>query len=326
MPDDSLEARLELFKRVRDRLVAEVGRLIIGQRAVIDQMLATIFVRGHSLLVGVPGLAKTMMVRGLAGAMDLEFKRIQFTPDLMPADITGTDVIDQAPDGRRERRFLQGPVFANILLADEVNRATPRTQSALLEGMGERQVTVDGITYPLQRPFLVLATENPIEFEGTFPLPEAQLDRFFLKLSVGYPDTRQEALMLRNLQRQHPIERIEQVVDGMSLPELARQVWEIHVDDSVVDYIVGMVQATRQHPDLTLGASPRGSLALFKGAQALAAIRGRDFVKPDDVKELARPALSHRLIVKPESALRGRTAAQVLDEVLSATTVEIGEV
>jgi len=192
--------------------------------------------------------------------------------------------------------------------------------------MGERQVTVDGITYPLQRPFLVLATENPIEFEGTFPLPEAQLDRFFLKLSVGYPDTRQEALMLRNLQRQHPIERIEQVVDGMSLPELARQVWEIHVDDSVVDYIVGMVQATRQHPDLTLGASPRGSLALFKGAQALAAIRGRDFVKPDDVKELARPALSHRLIVKPESALRGRTAAQVLDEVLSATMVEIGEV
>ncbi|MGQ9555440.1 MAG: AAA family ATPase, partial [Anaerolineae bacterium] len=264
-----------------------------------------------------------MLARAVAASLGVSFKRLQCTPDLLPNDITGVSVYNQRSG---EFEFRPGPIFVNILLADEVNRATPRTQSALLEGMGERQVTVDGVTYPLQRPFLVLATENPIEFEGTFPLPEAQLDRFFLKLSVGYPDTSEEALMLRNLQRQHPIEQIGQVVDGMSLPELARQVWEIHVDDSVVDYIVGLIQATRRHPDLTLGASPRGSLALFKGAQALAAIRGRDFVKPDDVKELARPTLSHRLIVKPESALRGRTAAQVLDEVLSATAVEIGEV
>jgi MoxR-like ATPase len=187
-------------------------------------------------------------------------------------------------------------------------------------------VTVEGTTYPLERPFLVLATENPIEYEGTFPLPEAQLDRFFLKLSVGYPDSGQEAVMLRNLQREHPIASLAQVVDGMRLPELARQVWEVHVDDSVVRYIVSIIEATRRHVDLTLGASPRGSLALFKGAQALAAIRGRDFVKPDDVKELARPTLTHRLIVKPESALRGRTAASVLDEILAATAVEIGEV
>jgi MoxR-like ATPase len=285
--------------------------------------MVALLCEGHVLIEDVPGVGKTMLARAVAASLGVTFKRLQCTPDLLPNDITGVSVFNQRSS---EFEFRPGPVFVHILLADEVNRATPRTQSALLEAMGEQQVTVEGTTYPLERPFLVLATENPIEYEGTFPLPEAQLDRFFLKLSVGYPDSGQEAVMLRNLQREHPIASLAQVVDGMRLPELARQVWEVHVDDSVVRYIVSIIEATRRHVDLTLGASPRGSLALFKGAQALAAIRGRDFVKPDDVKELARPTLTHRLIVKPESALRGRTAASVLDEILAATAVEIGEV
>jgi len=305
-----------------ERIIDNVGRVIVGKRQATELVMVALLCEGHVLIEDVPGVGKTMLARAVAASLGVSFKRLQCTPDLLPNDITGVSIFNQRSS---EFEFRAGPVFVHILLADEINRATPRTQSALLEAMGERQVTVEGTTYALQRPFLVLATENPIEYEGTFPLPEAQLDRFFLKLSVGYPDAGQEAVMLRNLQREHPIQSLGQVVDGMALPELARQVWEVHVDNSVVDYIVGVIGATRRHADLTLGASPRGSLALFKGAQALAAIRGRDFVKPDDVKELARPALTHRLIVRPESALRGRTAVDVLDEVLSATAVEIGE-
>jgi MoxR-like ATPase len=257
----------------------------------------------------------------VAASLGLSFKRLQCTPDLLPNDITGVSVFNQRSG---EFEFKPGPAFVNVLLADEINRATPRTQSALLESMGEGQVTVDGITHLLNLPFLVMATQNPIEYEGTFPLPEAQLDRFLLKLSVGYPSPQDEDQILVNLQRQHPIATLGQVVDGARLLELQRQVWEVHVDDTVRDYIVRLMHATRTHEDLALGASPRGSLALFKTAQALAALRGRDFVLPDDVKALAVPALVHRLIVRPESALRGYTAARVLDDLLQATPLDIG--
>jgi MoxR-like ATPase len=246
---------------------------------------------------------------------------LQCTPDLLPNDVTGVSVFNQRS---MEFEFRPGPVFVNVLLADEINRATPRTQSALLECMGEGQVSVDGITHILPQPFLVLATQNPIEYEGTFPLPEAQLDRFLLRLSVGYPSMGDESQMLLNLQRQHPIETLEQVVDGTRLPGLQRQVWEVHVDDTVRDYVVRLIHATREHLDLALGASPRGSLALFKAAQAMAALKGRDFVLPDDVKPLVRPALAHRLIVRPESALRGRTADRALGDLANKVPLDLG--
>ncbi len=314
---------MEDVARFAAAVMENVGRVIVGKGRPVELILVAMLCEGHVLIEDVPGVGKTMMARSIAASLGGSFKRLQCTPDLLPNDITGVSVYNQRSS---EFEFRPGPVFVNVLLADEVNRSTPRTQSALLEAMGERQVTADGVTYPLERPFLVLATENPVEYEGTFPLPEAQLDRFFLRTSVGYPDAEEEGRVLRNLQRRHPIEAIEAVVDWAELPGLARQVWEVHVDDSVVQYIVRLVQATREHPDLILGASPRGSLALFKGAQALAAIRGRDFVKPDDVKELALPALAHRLILRPESALRGRTAEDLLKGMLESIEVKIGEV
>jgi MoxR-like ATPase len=221
--------------------------------------------------------------------------------------------------------FIPGPAFSNILLADEINRATPRTQSALLEAMGEGQVTVDGVTRVLERPFFVMATQNPIEYEGTFPLPEAQLDRFFMKLSLGYLDPQSEGQMLLNLGREHPIEKLQAVVDGHQIPELARQVWEVHVDDTVRDYIVRIVFATRDNKDLILGASPRGSHALYRGSQAYAALNGRDYILPDDVKLLVPAVLQHRCLLHPESALRGTTVSKILDTILDEVPLDIGE-
>lgn len=313
---------MEEVQQFAQRVIDNVATVVVGKSQTVELILVAMLCEGHVLIEDVPGVGKTMLARAIAASIGGTFKRLQCTPDLLPNDITGVSVYNQAT---ADFEFRRGPVFVNVLLADEVNRATPRTQSALLEAMGERQVTVDGVTHTLQRPFLVLATENPIEYEGTFPLPEAQLDRFFLKLGVGYPQPAEEATMLRNLQRRHPIESVQQVVDGERLPELTQQVWEVHVDDSVVEYLLSIVQATRRHADLSLGASPRGSLALFKGAQALAAIRGRDFVKPDDVKELAGPALAHRLIVRPESALRGRSTEDVLRQVLADTSLRLEE-
>jgi len=309
------------IRQFAQTVVDNVEKVIVGKREAIDLLMVALLCEGHVLIEDVPGVGKTMLARALATSLGLSFKRLQCTPDLLPNDITGVSVFNQRSG---EFEFRPGPAFSHLLLADEINRATPRTQSALLESMGEGQVTADGITYPLPQPFIVMATQNPIEYEGTFPLPEAQLDRFLLKLAVGYPSPADENQMVLNLQREHPITAIGQVVDGAQVLDLRRQVWEVHVDDTVRDYAVRLVHATRSHPDVALGASPRGSLALFKTAQALAALEGRDYVTPDDVKRLALPVLAHRLIVRPQSALRGYTAARVLTDLLQATPLDIG--
>ncbi len=296
-----------------------VARVIVGKEEVVDLLLVALLAGGHVLIEDVPGTGKTMMARALATSLGLQFKRVQCTPDLLPNDISGVSVF-HPPSG--EFQFRQGPVFANVLLADEINRATPRTQSALLEAMAEQRVTVDGITYALPDPFLVMATENPVEFEGTFPLPEAQLDRFLFRLSVGYPLLDDEARMLRTISGTHPIETLQSVVDGQTLPALQRLVDRIHVADGIVSYILRLVTATRTHFDVALGGSPRASLALYRAAQARAALAGREFVLPDDVKALAEPVLRHRLLLKAESALRGRTASAVMTEIISTTPID----
>ena len=303
-------------------IIENVERVIVGKRAAIEMVMVALLCEGHVLIEDVPGVGKTMLARAVAISVGCSFKRLQCTPDLLPTDITGVSVFNQK---NGEFEFRPGPAFVNILLADEVNRATPRTQSALLESMGEYQVTVDGTTRPLPRPFLVLATQNPIEYEGTFPLPEAQLDRFLMRLHLGYPSFEEEDQILVNLRRTHPIETIGQVVDADRLPAMQSEFWDVTVDETVRSYIVRLVRATREHYDLALGASPRGSLGLYKAAQALAAIRGRDYILPDDVKALAPAILGHRLIIKPESALRGRKAQTVLQNLLEETKLEIGE-
>ncbi len=303
-------------------IIDNVERVIVGQREALELTLVALLCEGHVLLEDVPGVGKTMMARSLGKSLAAEFKRIQCTPDLLPSDITGVSVFDQRSE---QFEFLPGPVFSHVLLVDEINRATPRAQSALLEAMAERQVSVDGASHSLPRPFLVLATQNPIEYEGTFALPEAQLDRFFIKLSLGYPAPEDEATMLERLAGAHPIESLNAVADAGTLPELARQIWEVHVDQTVRDYLLRLVTATREHADLALGVSPRGGHALFRAAQGFAALQGRDHALPDDIKHMAVPVLEHRCILKPESALRGNSTERILTRLLDSTPLDIGE-
>jgi MoxR-like ATPase len=314
---------MEKVKIFVNHVIDNIENVIIGKRDAIEMVMVALLCEGHVLLEDVPGSGKTMLARSIAISLGIDFKRVQSTPDLLPNDVTGVSIFNQKVG---EFEFLPGPVFVNILLADEINRATPRTQSALLEAMQEQQVTVDGVTRSLPRPFMVLATQNPIEYEGTFPLPEAQLDRFLIRLSLGYPSPSDERQILINLKREHPITKLEKVVDGMDLLNLQKIIWDIHVDDTLQEYIVALVSATRTHPDLALGVSPRGSLALFKAAQALAAIRGRDHVRPEDIKYLVQVSLAHRLIINPEAELRGRTAENILKEILENTPLNLGSI
>lgn len=318
MSNPDLNAVRAFGERVRE----SVERAIVGKSDVIRMVIAAVVSGGHVLFEDYPGLGKTLLARTLAQSTELAFARIQFTPDLLPGDITGGTVYNRETGAFELHR---GPIFTNILLADEINRASPKTQSALLEAMQEGQVTIEGETILLPDPFVVLATQNPIEYEGTFPLPEAQLDRFLMRLSLGYPATDDEIQILRNLRKHHPIETIEQVVDGEQISILHEVVTDVHVDESLERYVLDIVQATRDHPDLALGASPRGSLALYKTSQALAAVNRRDYVIPDDVKTLVPVTLAHRLIVEPESELRGHTAQGILCDVLERTELDIGE-
>jgi MoxR-like ATPase len=309
---------IEPVQALTQKISANVERVILGKHAEVELALIALLCQGHLLIEDVPGVGKTMLARATAKSLGCSFKRIQFTPDMLPTDVTGVSVFNQKT---REFEFRPGPVHAQIVLTDEINRATPKTQSALLECMEEHQVTVDGVTYPMPQPFLVMATQNPIEYEGTFPLPEAQLDRFMLRLHLGYPATQDEMAILGAQQFAHPIEGIAQVVSADELTTAQRAVKGVYVDTLIKEYILALIEATRKHPDIYLGASPRGSLALYKTAQARAAIQGRDYVIPDDIKALAEPALAHRLIVSPAARLKNVDARAVVDELIHSVAV-----
>ena len=303
---------------VAKRIIANVERAIVGKRQQLILSLVGWLCEGHLLLEDVPGVAKTMLARAMARSVGCAFKRIQCTPDLLPTDVTGASIFNQKT---AEFEFRPGPIFAQVVLADEINRATPRTQAALLEAMAESRVTVDGITHPLGPPFLVIATQNPVDHEGTFPLPEAQLDRFLLRFSLGYPTLEEELKMLEMLQHGHPIDSLDAVVSADELVACQKAVRDIYVDDKVRRYLMQIVHDTRQHPDVSLGGSPRASIALFRTSQAMAALRGRSYVLPDDVKRVAGPVLTHRMILRPESRLRKVTPGAVVDEIIAEIAV-----
>ncbi|HMP12897.1 MAG TPA: MoxR family ATPase [Saprospiraceae bacterium] len=312
---------VQRIRSIGEQLQASVERVIVGKTEVVRLALVALLCEGHILLEDVPGIGKTTMAKAIARSLGCSFRRIQFTPDLMPSDITGINYYNQKLG---EFVFREGPLIAQVVLADEINRATPRTQAALLEAMEERQLTVEGVTTVLPRPFLVVATQNPVELEGTFPLPEAQLDRFLVRLRLGYPDEADEDEILRRFETSNPLDTLEPVIDGDELVRLAAALRNLHVDPAVRRYAVQLVQATRQDAAFELGASPRGSLALFRTARALAAMNGRDFVLPDDVKTMAPYVLPHRLILSTQARLRGRNADEILGDILQRVPVPIG--
>lgn len=311
-----MKAHQALFQTLHDNL----SRAIVGKQRALTLGLITLMCRGHLLLEDVPGLGKTMLARALARSIDLDFRRIQCTPDLMPSDITGVSIFNQ-----QERRFefMPGPVFCNILLADEINRTSPRTQSSLLECMAEFQVSAEGMTRPLPEVFMVIATQNPVEFHGTYPLPEAQLDRFFMRLSMGYPDRNAEIAILQQQQHGHPIDALQPVLSIPELRQLQQAVEQVHVADAVLGYIADLVQASRQHPDLELGASPRGALALMKAAKAAALIDGLDYVTPDQVMRVAEPVLAHRLILSQAARMKKRSEAEVVQALIEQVAAPV---
>jgi MoxR-like ATPase len=297
-----------------------VEKAIVGKRRQIVLSLVSWFCEGHILLEDVPGVAKTMLARALARSVGCSFKRIQCTPDLLPTDVTGASVFNQKTT---DFVFRPGPIFAQIVLADEINRATPRTQAALLEAMAEGRVTVDGVTHELEPPFLVIATQNPVDHEGTFPLPEAQLDRFLMRFSLGYPSMQEELKMLEMLHKEHPLQKLQPVVSPQELRDCQKAVRDVHVDEKVRKYLMQIVHDTRESDDLSLGASPRASIALFRASQALAIASGRNYVQPDDVKRVAAPILTHRLILQPESRLRKITAESVVEDIVEEVPVPV---
>ncbi|HLI91293.1 MAG TPA: MoxR family ATPase [Ktedonobacteraceae bacterium] len=300
------------------RVVANVERVIVGKAEPVAFSLIAVICRGHVLIEDVPGVGKTVLTKAIARSIGCTFKRIQFTPDLLPSDVTGVSVYNQKT---ANFEFRPGPIMSQIVLADEVNRATPKTQSALLEAMEESQITVDGVTYRLPEPFMVMATQNPIEYEGTFPLPEAQLDRFMMNIKLGYPRAQDEMNILDSHQHHHPLDDLAQIMTAEELVVIQQRVRTIHVDPSIREYIVAIANATRNHQNIYLGASPRGSLALFRAVQALAAMQGRGYVIPDDVKLLVKPTLAHRIIVTPAARVRAITPTAILDEILQTVPV-----
>ncbi|MBO0779865.1 MAG: MoxR family ATPase [Ktedonobacteraceae bacterium] len=311
------------FHRVRDmaRMVQQsVGRVIVGKEAVIDLLMVALLCEGHVLFEDVPGIGKTTMAKALARSLGCSFQRIQFTPDLLPSDVTGITFYNQK---NGEFEFRPGPILSQIVLADEINRATPRTQSALLEAMEERQVSVERETLVLPRPFIVVATQNPVELEGTFPLPEAQLDRFLMRLRLDYPSKSEERLILQRFKEAQPLQDVAPVIDARQLEQMQVLIRKVHVEPVVESYIVDLVRATRTHSGVELGVSPRGSLALYRSSQAYAALQGRNYVIPDDVKRLARPVLAHRMIATSQARLHGRLMDQVIDDVLQTIAVPV---
>ncbi len=323
MKNETASPRLAIPTEPITALIEEIEKVYVGRRDRVELALVALLAGGHLIIEDVPGVGKTMLANTIAAAVDCEFRRIQFTPDLLPTDLLGVNIYDES-----QSRFVfkRGPLFANIILADEINRTTPKTQSCLLEAMSEYQITVDGVTHPLPQPFCVLATQNPFEFEGTYPLPESQLDRFFLRMNLGYPTTEQGKQIVRAQQITHPIEDVEPVVHGAGVVELQMLVRRVHVSEEVLDYVIRLVEATRTYEGVLTGISPRGAVHLYRAAQALAVLRSRDYVEPDDIKELAAPVLSHRMRLHRPSGGMGSSfeaAARLIREILHQIPVPL---
>ncbi len=321
-PTSTVKPDISKVGEAASKFEANVGKVIVGKSDVVELVLVALLTEGHVLIEDVPGIGKTVLARTVARSLDLSFKRIQFTPDLLPSDVIGIYYFNQKTS---EFVFRPGPLMANIVLADEINRATPRTQSALLECMQERQVTVDRETMPLPRPFLIIATQNPIELEGTFPLPEAQLDRFLMRIRIGYPLADEERMILERFQEESPLDSLESVITNQEILELQKLCRKVYIDDSIRKYIVAIIQATRTHEAIELGASPRASLSILQASQSLAAIKGRNYVIPDDIKQLAIPCLAHLIITRAENRLRGHSLEETIKQILASVPVPVEE-